>query len=443
MSRMQSKSGLAAVRGLLMGTLVLAACQRAHAQETLPPANSVKPAASSTPVFGLVECIQMGVDRQPALAALRASLSSSEIQAAGLASLPKLPLLSPDLAIRRKQSCLGVTIAQAGLDQAYWETVYTVTRMYFTVLYARAQANVLREDMKTFELYRDIVERGVKSGGPGSRSFTDIDVGRIRLHVSLVKSDLVEAEQGEKRALASLAEAIGLEPCGCFDVVGELSAHPRNVPCCGDLVSLALARRGEIVQVVLASQVTELEVAAQNKVLIHPVWRTFASTSDIHARPVPQGHANREYWPGATGLEMPPFLAGPHWARVDRAHALSDRAAAVVEKTRNLITLETEDAYFKWQAAERKLPQTTQARQSAGEVRAKTQATFRGLSEGGVIDLRVTLNDLGDARRADAAHNEALYLEAIELAALQRVTAGGFDPCFEALAAATSNSSQH
>ena len=47
--------------------------------------------------------------------------------------------LARDLPIRRKQARLGVTIAEASLSQAEWETVYAVTRTYFGVVYARQQ----------------------------------------------------------------------------------------------------------------------------------------------------------------------------------------------------------------------------------------------------------------------------------------------------------------
>jgi outer membrane protein TolC len=182
-----------------------------------------------------------------------------------------------------------------------------------------------------------------------------------------------------------------------------------------------------MVQVTTVSRVVELEVSAQSKSCL-PVVRTFASGSDIHARPVPQGHANREYWPGATGLEMPTVLAGPKWARVQRARDLSARAGAVVDKTRNLIVLETEDAYLKWQDATGKLPEASRAVEAGKGIVRANEDGFRKAP--GAIRIEDILTSEGDYARASAVYNEALYQQAIELAALQRVTAGGFDPCF-------------
>jgi outer membrane protein TolC len=366
----------------------------------------------------------MALDKQPALAAQQASLASANTQARGLCSLKQLPLIGSTLPVRRKQACLGVVIAQAGLDQAQWEAVYSVTRLYFTVLYARSQARVVHEQITRLQFYLDRVQDMVRSGA--SREYTGITVDKIAIHLRLAETRLVEAEEAEKRATAALGEAIGLDPSCCFTVPNEELPNPHVSPCCGDLVALALARRGELVQAVNASRVVELEIAAQRKTC-WPIAHTFAAGSDIHARPVPQGHANREYWPGATGLEMPTLFAGPKWARVERAGELSARASAVVDKTRNLIALETEDAFFKFEEAARRIPSARQAVESGDRVIA---ALRKGLGEVGGARVEDILQSEGDFARAQAGLNDALYQQAIELAALQRVTAGGFDPGF-------------
>ena len=53
-------------------------------------------------------------------------------------------LISRELPIRKQQAAQGVTIAAAGLDQAEWETIYAVTRNYFSVIYASKQEAVAR-----------------------------------------------------------------------------------------------------------------------------------------------------------------------------------------------------------------------------------------------------------------------------------------------------------
>src|SRR5687767_15066808 len=82
----------------------------------------------------LEQCIQIGLERQPALAAARASLNAAQ---SGYQAVSNLPLtarvVSRDIPIRLEQSCLGVTIAAAGLEQAEWETRYAVRRTYYSI----------------------------------------------------------------------------------------------------------------------------------------------------------------------------------------------------------------------------------------------------------------------------------------------------------------------
>jgi outer membrane protein TolC len=149
---------------------------------------------------------------------------------------------------------------------------------------------------------------------------------------------------------------------------------------------------------------------------------TFAGAADIHAQPVPQGVANGEYRPGAIGPEMPPMLVGKHTDRVARASDLSQRAAAVVDKTYNLVALEADNGYLKWLEARDRY-----ARFAAALPRTRALAKRAGdRFEGGNITgseyvQAATLED-----QVQAQYNEALYLHALALAALERITAGGY-----------------
>src|SRR5207244_983968 len=78
----------------------------------------------------------------------------------------------------------------------------------------------------------------------------------------------------------------------------------------------------------------------------------------------------------------------------------------------------------------RSSPQTSE-RSPGGEAGERViGAARKGLGEVAGTRVEDILTSEGDLARAQAAHNEALYQQAIELAALQRVTAGGFDPGF-------------
>src|SRR5262249_28799463 len=87
----------------------------------------------------LLACRHIALERQPAIAAARASLNAAQARVASIENLRIPTCLRPDLAIRRKQAPFGIHIAQAGLFTAEWETNYAVTRTYLGVLYAREQ----------------------------------------------------------------------------------------------------------------------------------------------------------------------------------------------------------------------------------------------------------------------------------------------------------------
>src|SRR5262245_34590054 len=119
---------------------------------------------------------------------------------------------------------------------------------------------------------------------------------------------------------------------------------------------------------------------------------------------------------------MPPNLAGNRNARMERAQDLSNRASAVVDKTQNLITLEVEAYYLKWQEAAEKVRNLGATPKLTKGIVSKIEKNF---NEGSA-----TAEELLRARaledQTQAQLNEARYLEALALAALERATAGGY-----------------
>jgi outer membrane protein TolC len=376
----------------------------------------------------LADCLRIAIDQQPALLAQRASLAAAQEGYRGVQALWIPTLLARDLPIRRKQSCLGVTIAYAGLCQAEWETVYAVTRTYFGVVYARQQLRVSDDLVNSFRFYQERV-RDLVNKGESPKDWTTSTVDKITIYLQLADVHKSEALRGIDRATAALREAMGVGPETLVEVAEQTLPVPSVTAQRDEIVALALNRRGELVQVTTAARVADLEITAQGK-SFRPTAPTFASGADIHARPVPQGHSNREYRPGATGLEMPPNLAGTRSSRIEHARDLSDRATAVVDKTRNLIALEAEDMFYKWEEASRKVPQSDVALQAGNRLAKNTREDFRAAQRVKIEDI---LTNEALAAQAAATHNEALYQLVVALADLQRVTAGGFDAGFGGL----------
>ncbi len=374
----------------------------------------------------LDDCVRIGLGQQPSLAAARATLAAAETQRQALENLHLASLVSRELPVRRQQAALGVTIAAAGVQQAEWETVYAVTRNYFSVAYARAQEALVTKVLEKLQTNLEFASGLLKVKGA---KITKIAVDKLDVQIQLYQVRQREAQRGVELARAALREAMGLAPgCPLELVVLPLPEAPEGTLDLHALVQAALARRGELVQATTAARVTELEVDAQGTNHFALTFRTFAAVSDIHSREIPQGHANREYRPGAIGLEMPTTLAGRRGDRMQRARDLSARAASVVEKTTNLIALETEAEFLKWKEANanaRSLKRTAAQAEEVADL-ADRQANLRNEYSEDVLRAR-TLHE-----QVQSQYNEALYLHALALAGLERVTSGGFCPPFRA-----------
>ncbi len=401
---------LAAFLGLGMSAPVV------PAQEIVAPPTTI---VTATPLT-LDDLLQLGTDKQPALAAARASLAGAQDGQQGLNNLPIYArALTRDYQQRRQQACLGVTIAQASLWQAEWEARYAITRNYYSVLYVRLQQELLKDVIGKLETGRGKADKMLKAG---EGKITKIDIELLDLNIEFLKVKGIEARVGGQKALAALREALGVGPEYPLEVANGTLPAPVTTLDKDDLIRQAVANRGEIVQATSASRVTELEVAAQARKWFSLKVPTFASGSDIHATPIPQGVANGEYRPGAIGLEMPSMLVGKRDDRIAHAADLSQRASAVVDKALNLVALETENSYLKWIEARDRLNLLDKLQPSARELAEKILKRITDGNANGADYIQA----VGFADQIQAQRNEALYLHALSLAALERITAGGF-----------------
>ncbi len=396
---------------------------RPCAAEQAPPPTPVParaaPAGTAPLTLGLADCLHLALERQPRIAAQRASLTAAEDGLRALEALRVPVCLARDLPVRRHQAALGVTAAAAGLDGAERDVVYAVTRTYFTVIYARQQEQVARGVVERLTATQRAAKEALDAG---ARDVTAADAQRATVYLHLAQTRRIQATEGAKRALAALKEAVGLAPGVCLDVPPGQLPEPTVRPCLGDVVAAALARRGDLARAGIFAEVAGLEVEAQG-IGCRRRKPTFAAGADIHAAQVPQGMSNTEYRPGAVPPEMPTLLIGTPPDRVQRACSLSARAGAVTEVTRNLIALEAEDAFLRWEEA---AEQARAAREGAETGAKMADALSRDLTSG----LRVRVEDVINANvlasQARSQYNEYLYHEILALADLERVTAGAF-----------------
>jgi hypothetical protein len=399
------------LRARLVGGLVapclFAVTGTAAEQPSLPPAPAeTVPAPALAPApLDLAACKALAEEKQPIIAAARATLAAAIARQQALEQLCVPTFLQRDLPTRRKQAALGVTAAQASVTSAEIDTRYAVQFAYLTYQYAHVQ-KVLGDDVRVQ------LEKLRVSGRPKEY------LGRIDALLSLAKGRQQEAILGLDRAKSLLAEAVGLDDCPQLVLLPALPEAGATVDL-HQAVDLALARRPEIVQATIGTEVSGLEICAQRSRRFSLSTWTFAAGSDLHANPLPTSSFNPGYRPGAIGMEMPVTLNGKRCNRVEQAEIYNGRALSVLEKTQRLIRLETEQAYLRYVEAREKL---AEFRRGVKQARAALDATApptTTLALGSYLGTATLLTDL----RLEM--NRARYEMLVGLIALERATAGG------------------
>ncbi len=392
------------------------------------PASLVLPPAKPVLVLDLPLARKLALEKQPAVAAAQASLLAAQTKVKALENLGTVATLTRhDLCVRKEQAALGVLIAESRLRRAEIETLYSVTRCYWTVVYAQSQLRQVNRSLEETESKKRNL-RTIREPLSRFRRERGEDRWVLDYYESLVKvleGRREEARIGIQRGLAALREAIGVEDClACLDQ--DLPEIPTPAECC-QIVELALQHRPEIAQARLLAEVFGLEVKAQD-LANNPRSQTFAAGSDLHSAPIPTADFGEQYRPGALAPEMPTTLYGPRCLRVEQAQALHQRSLAVLAKVHGLIRLEAENTFLLWLEARTKFPiyeetavLAEKAAQSALEQLPKEES-------------KTTIASMLDALLRQATHrqqaNQARFHYVLQSAALERVTGGSFCPVY-------------
>lgn len=380
--------------------------------------------------LSLGECIAIAVERQPALKAAQASRDSNAIGRQALYNIgPVGSLLSRDLPVRKAQADRGVTAADADVQKTYNEVVHDVTRLYYSVVYAKLQDAHAKDVVAQLEAFADISKKLLDSPTPGEMTQAKYDT--MIIAVAKVRKLRGKAETGVKRAEAALREAMGVS-----DDSPEILVKDRKLPEMDQkvglkkeqVVEMALSRRPEMVLAQAGADAFRLEVCAQDRVRFRRKVPTFAAGSDIHARMFPSGSRDpdRDYRPEPVLPEMPSLVVGRRSERVARVQALSRRADSVQEKARNLIVLEAETTYFDFEDAAKSVGI---AKESLAASRDLMDRVREGFDNPKAPKDQLVLS-YGQAAEAQAEYNLALFQYVLDMAAMERVTAGGVRPAF-------------
>ncbi len=405
--------------------------------EPLPlPAEMAVPVSAGVP--DLAAFTATALERQPSVAAARASLAAAMSRTQAVESMRMGGILfARDLPVRKQQAALGVQNYEASVCLAEAETKYGVTYFYIAYLYARQQQEVLLGSKKDLgDLHKTV--KGFVESEQHKKFLGKEQLDLVDSYVDTLEGRRQETLQGEERALAALREAMGVgQDASVRPMLNGMPVASINAATTKeDIIALALSRRGEVLQTATLAQVTCLEISAQGRTFL-PTLRTFAAGSDIHAQVVPSGVHGMEYRPGGLAPEMPTTLVGSRKARMDQASSYSARADAVAEKTRNLVTLEAEDAYYRWKETKVKAEHLRKAADQSEKYSSFSIKRYRDAAEGGFKvanpDREPPAPRIEDVMFAGATAvrmridaNRAYFEYLLALATLERVTVGGF-----------------
>jgi outer membrane protein TolC len=395
--------------------------------ESAPAAPVVQGPAEVLHPLTLQDCIQIALAQQPAVQAARASLAAALDRASAVENIRAPAFLVRDLPIRREQAATGVQGAQGGLIRQESEAVYGVTYCYLSVLYADEQLRLADAVRKNLETLKEAVPELTKKW---RNVLLKEHLEYVNAYLHTLDGRRQAAVFGRKRAMAALREAMGIGP-GCELVLAATALPaPEVSPCLADIVALAEARRGEVLQAQVAVQATQMEIAAQGARCRSRV-ATFASGSDIHGTIVPPGDlAGLRYEPRGVPPEMPAYLVGSRAERQDQAADYAHRAEAMASKTHGLVALDAEDAFYLWQEKHQKAQDMRQAYKSArtfSEAVRSTFERFRTEAEPPEYPHLDTVIQAGlTTTQLEVEWEESHYQYLLALAALQRATAGGF-----------------
>ncbi len=394
-------------------------------EEKSDPNGTPRKPATGRPML-LAECLTTAEQHQPRLKAAYSSLRGAEAGVQGLNGLGRIAdRLSPDLPVRRLQAALGLRVAQAEVDKTRQETVYDVTFLYFSFVYASQSEKTATDVLESLDAYykfaEDLVNSGVKQPG---LTIDKPALYNLQAIISKVQMLRLEAETKRRQTLVALREAMGVGP--------ECDFQPaaKQLPVMGEdgggglteelVVQWALARRPELVQTATAVAVFSLEPAAQALVRVRPQVNTLAAGTDLHSKLVPLPLRNGQYRPGGLDTEMPISLVGKPDDRVARACEYAARQGFQHETTVGLVRAEASAAFIDWDSATVRM----------GLAKKRSETSRRALEEAtAAASTRLNPQQLVAAQtiagEALADYVKAVYEHLVFLAKLQRVTAGG------------------
>lgn len=298
------------------------------------------------------------------------------------------------------------------------ELVFATQNLYLATLRSQELIRVAQESLQSAAEQLRVSEAGFRAG-----TAAEFDVIRGRVQVANVRQTLVTAEASYRRALATLAQILSLEPNSRLELVPvALPPEPPAVPGLGTLpaprppadtpageqpesvhsaarpvpdtlaeaLAEALERRPEVYSAIQAQRAAEARLAFQRKGNRPNV----TLTGGVLYAPDQAGLAfETTTWSIIGNIAVPIWDAGLTRARSRQARADVEAAAADVESARDAVTEEVKRALLDLEdAAERRrsaAANTVQAREALRIARVRYNAGLAPVVE--VIDAEAAL----------------------------------------------------
>src|SRR5262249_44467777 len=155
------------------------------------------------------------------------------------------------------------------VELAQWETRYAINRNFYSVMYAHTQGDLLDKVVQKLKAARDKTKTFLEDPKIKVKDLkvSDLDIKNLDVLIATYEAKQIEAKVGLKKAIAALREAMGVDDCPLVLIEASLDVALIEIEC-RQVVALALERRGEMIQVQSALQVTNLEIEAQRRLCL-------------------------------------------------------------------------------------------------------------------------------------------------------------------------------
>jgi outer membrane protein len=277
---------------------------------------------------------------------------------------------------------------------------FNVAQAYYATLQARHQLATALDSLNLAQVQERLVEAQFKAGVASKA-----DVLTAQLPVAQAQLAVAQAANGEATQAATLLDTMGLSSQTPVTVADE-APSPVTLPPLTDVLTTATSRRPDLLAAVAQKDAADAGVRAA-RLGLFPNVSGSASTSTSSSKndsDPGSGSYSPAYSVGLT-LSIPIFDGGLTRALTASAQAADDQAAANLQTTQLLVSLNVQQSFLGVQTAQASLTAADAALAQAHTVLDVTNAQYKA----GVTTLPLLLSAQVGLSTAEAAQVSAVY----------------------------------